>query len=88
MEVFDLVLEYLRVIVADVVDNLRSLLEDVGVRRVPDLKELVLLLHKHAIVEKGPSADEVQGVSRGLLLQSACQEVERQAKRDRQALVR
>lgn len=70
-------------IVADVVDDLRPLLKDEGMSRVPYLEELMLLLYEHAIVEESPATDEVQGVSRGLLLQSACQEVKRKAERNR-----
>ena len=52
---FNLVFNDLWVIVTDTIENMGSLLENHRMGWVTDLKELVLLLHKHAIVDEGPT---------------------------------
>jgi len=59
MKEFDLILKDLRVIVADVVDHLGSLLKDVRVRWVSYLEEFMLLLNKDTVIDEGPTAYEV-----------------------------
>jgi hypothetical protein len=52
---FNLVFNDLWVIVTDTIKDMGSLLENHRMGWVTDLKELVLLLHKHAIVDEGPT---------------------------------
>ena len=59
MKIFDLVLKDLRVVVADVVYHLCSLLKYVRVSWITYFEELVLLLNKYSIVDESPSTDEV-----------------------------
>ncbi len=62
MQKFNLIFDDLRVVVAHAIQHMSPFLEYEGVRRVAYLKELVLLLHKHAIVDEGPPGQEVQEV--------------------------
>jgi hypothetical protein len=55
MQKFNLIFDNLWVVVAHAIQHMSSFLEYDWVRRVADFKELVLLLHKHAIVDEGPA---------------------------------
>ena len=80
MQVLNLILKDLRVIVTDVVYDLGTLLKDVGMSRIPNLKQFVLLLHKDTIVHESPPSEEVESVTCRLLFQPPCQEEECKSK--------
>ena len=63
MQVLNLILKDLRVIVTDVVYDLGTLLKDVGMSRIPNLKQFVLLLHKDTIVYESPPSEEIESVT-------------------------
>jgi hypothetical protein len=81
------VLENLWVIVAHTVENLVALVKYEGVRGVPDLKQMRLLLHKEAIVHENIATKEVEKVSGGFLLQPSSQQEQERAKEHRGGLI-
>ena len=52
---FYLIFDNLWVVVAHSIDDMGSFFENHRVSRITELKELVLLFHKHAIVDKPPT---------------------------------
>ncbi len=54
MKVFNLIFQNLGMIIAYAIEHLGPFLKDVGVCWVCDFEELMLLLHKDAIVDEEP----------------------------------
>lgn len=87
MKKLNLVLEDLRMVIANSVDHLGTPLEDHWMCGVANLEELMLLLHKDAIGNEEIATHEVQDVGGCLLFQAASQRKEEGTKENRGHLV-